>query len=327
MARHLNPDGLLAFNPKVRDRIASVIRHGGPEQLRFLYCVATFDANHDGTIDDREWELYEKQGDLLISDSVAMCSNMGIVGALLLGLTHLITMGRPTAYVLSEQSSEVFETWLLWLAYSFNAASECGAFFTLCIAVITRNNLTNILPTRELKVDMLRSSNALGIMGVSLMITLWCFLLSAIFGTLVASPREGIVGCSCFVVVLATCCYFIAPIRYMAVLLLHEEVKRFMIDQSGSFLKQASAEALGSSGKTTSSFCQTVLAARHQRDRGTDERPDSVPNRTRIAAVETPVAPCSSSPSSVRIAPEHRISASSVLALAGAVESAEHRAA
>jgi len=251
-------------NPLVK----ALIRHGGPEQLRFLYCVATFDADRDGKIDDREWANYEKMGDMLIADSVAMCSNMGIVGALLLGLTHLLTMGRPTAYELSEASKEIFQDWVLWLAYSFNAGSECGAFFTLAIAVITRNNLTNILPTRELKVDMLRSSNALGIMGVSLMITLYFFLLSAMFGTLVASPEEGLVGSACFVCCLVACLYFIAPIRYMAVLLLHEEVKRFMIDKSGSFLKQVSDDAV-KRGRA-SSFCRTVLTAtvrRHREDR------------------------------------------------------------
>ena len=152
----------------------AIIQNGGPEQLRFLFCVATFDDDQDGVIDDAEWAKYERIGDLLISDSVQMCGNMGIVGALLLGLTHLMTMGRPRAYVLSEASMAAgVPSWLLWLAYSFNAASECAAFFTLCIAVITRNNLTNVLPTRELKIDLLRSSNALGIMGVSLMITLW----------------------------------------------------------------------------------------------------------------------------------------------------------
>ena len=122
----------------------ALVRLGGPEQLRFLFCVATFDANHDGRIDDEEWARYEKLGDMLISDSVAMCGNMGIVGALLLGQTHLVSLGRPIPYELSEESAEAFDEWVLWLAYAFNVASEGGAFFTLCIAVITRNNLTNV---------------------------------------------------------------------------------------------------------------------------------------------------------------------------------------
>ena len=239
----------------------AIIRHGGPEQLRFLFCVATFDANRDGEIDDQEWASYEKLGDLLISDSVAMCGNMGIVGALLLGLTHLITMGRPVPYVLSEGSEREFGSGLLWVAYAFNAASECGAFFTLCLAVITRNNLTNILPTRELKVDMLRSTNALGVMGVSLMITLWFFLLSTGVGTLVASPKEGFIAAGCVLLCTLAFVYYVAPIRFMAVLLLHEEVKRFMIDKSGSFQRQAAANQAARVRVPAGSFCRKVLDA------------------------------------------------------------------
>ena len=33
--------------------------------------------------------------------------------------------------------------------------------------MITRNNVTNVLPTRELKIDFLRTSNALGKQAVS----------------------------------------------------------------------------------------------------------------------------------------------------------------
>ena len=240
----------------------ALIRHGGPEQLRFLFCVATFDSDHNGYIDDKEWALYEKVGDALIADSVAMCANMGIVGALLLGLTHLVTIGRPLPFELSEPSAAFFDSrWLVWVSYTFNAASEAAAFFTLAIAVITRNNLTNVLPTRELKIDMLRSSNALGIMGVGLMLTLWCFILSTAFGTLVASPKEGFVGTGLFAGCTLMCIWFVAPIRYMAVLLLHEEVKRFLLDKSGSFLKQA----LNTDPRLASSFAQTVQRAREAR--------------------------------------------------------------
>ena len=88
--------------------------------------------------------------------------------------------------------------------------------------------MTNVLPNRELKIDLLRSTNALGAMGVSLLFTLWFFLLAGILGTLVASPSIGALGCACFVTVLACCMGVIAPIRYLGVMLLHEETKRFM---------------------------------------------------------------------------------------------------
>lgn len=243
----------------------AIVKHGGCEQLRFLFCVATFDADANGQIDDEEWRKYVIFGDNLIADSVAMCGNLAVVGALLLGLTHLITMGRPVAYEVSAASeSALGGEWVLWCAYTFNTTSECAAFFTLCISVMTRTNLTNVLPTRELKIDMLRSSNALGVMGVSLMLTLWSFLLSMLFGTLVPSPTIGAVGSGLVVVCLGCCLWFIAPIRYLSVLLLHEEVKRFLVEKSGSFLKQALAQHGNETNKVgpESSFHTKVLRAR-----------------------------------------------------------------
>ena len=96
-----------------------------------------------------------------------------------------------------------------------------------------RSNLTNVLPTRELKIDLLKQTNALGLMGVSLLLTLWFFLLASVCGTLVASPFLGAVGCAVFAGTLASCVYSIAPIRYLSVLLLHEETKRFLNSVSG----------------------------------------------------------------------------------------------
>ena len=59
----------------------AVIQHGGPEQLRFLLCLAQFDQDGDGDIDDAEWARYEKLSAELIADSVAMCGNTALVGA------------------------------------------------------------------------------------------------------------------------------------------------------------------------------------------------------------------------------------------------------
>ena len=131
---------ILRWAPFAGPLTQAVVKHGGAEQLRFLLCLAQFDKNGDGDINDEEWANYEKVSDALIADSVAMCGNTALVSSLLLGLTHLITMGRPIPYELSADSSVAFGEWLLWTAYGFNTFSECAAFFTLCIAVITRNN-------------------------------------------------------------------------------------------------------------------------------------------------------------------------------------------
>lgn len=221
----------------------AIVKHGGAEQLRFLFCVATFDKDRNGKIDDDEWDSYERIGDGLIADSTSMCGNLAVVGALLLGLTHLVTIGRPTPYVIATDTADAFGgDYMLWVAYSLNTCSECGAFFTLCMAVLTRISLTNVLPSRELKIDFLRGTNALGTLGVSLMVTLWCFLLASITGALVHSHKIGSVGCGLYTVAMLMVMGYIAPTRYLAALLLHEEVKRFLLEDSGSFLKRVEKE-------------------------------------------------------------------------------------
>ena len=109
--------------------------------------------------------------------------------------------------------------------------------------------VTNVLPTRELKIDLLRSTNALGKMGVSLLFTLWFFLLGGVLGTLVASPSIGVLGCVLFVLTTGCCMFFIAPIRYLGLMLLHEETKRFMAT-TPSFcrMKSRSAECAPAGG-------------------------------------------------------------------------------
>ena len=71
-------------------------------------------------------------------------------------------------------AEEQYGGWLLWIAYGLNLSGESGAFFTMCLSIITRDYLTNVLPTRHHKVDFLRTTNALGCMGGSMLITIWC---------------------------------------------------------------------------------------------------------------------------------------------------------
>lgn len=209
-----------------------LIRYGGPENLRFLLSLARFDSDGDGSIDEHEFAAYEKAADTLINDSVTMCGNLALVSALLLGLTHQVTIGRPAPFVISSESRQYFgdtaADGVMWASYALNIMAEGLAFFTICLAVITRNALTNILPTRELRIDMLRTSNALGRQAISLLLTLWCFLLSCMLLPLAASPTLGFLGLGWFSLIMLACMYFIAPLRYTSVMLLHEEIKRTM---------------------------------------------------------------------------------------------------
>jgi len=227
-----------------------IISAGGAEQMRFLLALAQFDKDGDGTISADEMVQYEKAADTIISDSVTLCSNLALVGTLLLGLTHLVVIGRPEPLVVSAASAEAFgpalSLWLLDLAYTFSAVCECCAFFVLCCAIITRNCLTNILPTRELKIDMLRTTNALGMQGVGTVITLWSFLLANAFSVLIASPTTGPIGLVLFTALLGAVAAFVAPIRFLSVILLHEEVTRSLRNHGGSFVSGKKASALSS---------------------------------------------------------------------------------
>ena len=195
-----------------------IARRGGPEQVRLLLALARFDEDGDGSISEAELSKFDKLSDEIISDGNAMCGNLAVVTALLLGLSHNVTVGRPVPLEYAPDVEEQYGgPWLLWLVYAFNLCAEAGAFFTMCLAIITRNCLTNILPTRQHKVDFLRTTNALGNLGIGVLISLWCFLLSAITHSLITSPHLGILGCTVMMLLLAACMNFIAPVRAIAI--------------------------------------------------------------------------------------------------------------
>ena len=98
--------------PVADDFIRCIVNCGGPEQMRFMLALAQFDRDGNGSIDDDELVEYEKLADSIINDAVTMCANLALVSSLLIGLTHLITVGRPTPFILSDESSEVFGPWL-----------------------------------------------------------------------------------------------------------------------------------------------------------------------------------------------------------------------
>ena len=211
--------------------IGFIAKRGGPEQVRLLLTLASFDEDCDGSISDEELLGFYKLSDEIISDGNAMCGNLAVVAALLVGLSHNVTVGRPVPLAYAPGVEEQYGDGLLWLVYAFNLCAEAGAFFTMCMAIIARNCLTNILPTRHHKVDFLRTTNALGNLGIGMQISLWFFLLTAITHTLCTSPRLGILGCGIMLLLLAACMNFIAPVRYLAVMLLHEEVVLFLKNQ------------------------------------------------------------------------------------------------
>ena len=224
-----------------------ITRHRGPEQIRLLLVLALFDGDGDAEISEIEHELekFDRLSDEIISDAKHTCVNLSIVSVLLLGLLHNVTIERPFAFGAGAEEHE-YGGWLLWLAYGLNLSAESGAFFTMCLSVITRNCLTNLLPTRHDKVDFLRTTNALGCMGSSFMITVWCFLLSSIALALATNPTLGLLGAGLLLVLLFAFMFFIAPLRYCGTMLLHEEVVHVLRNREEKRRSRASSYASSS---------------------------------------------------------------------------------
>ena len=224
-----------------------IARHRGPEQIRLLLVIALFDGDGDAEISEIEHELekFDRLSDEIISDGKHTCVNLSIVSVLLLGLLHNVTIERPFAFGAGAEEHE-YGGWLLWLSYGLNLSAESGAFFTMCLSVITRNCLTNLLPTRHDKVDFLRTTNALGCMGSSFMITVWCFLLSSIALALATNPTLGLLGAGLLLVLLFAFMFFIAPLRYCGTMLLHEEVVHVLRNREEKRRSRASSYASSS---------------------------------------------------------------------------------
>ena len=209
-----------------------------------LLVLALFDGDGDASEIELELEKFDRLSDEIISDGKHTCVNLSIVSVLLLGLLHNVTIERPFAFGAGAEE----QGWLLWLAYGLNLSAECGAFFTMCLSVITRNCLTNLLPTRHDKVDFLRTTNALGCMGSSFMITVWCFLLSSIVLALATNPTLGLLGAGLLLVLLFAFVFFIAPLRYCGTMLLHEEVVHVLMKREEKRRSRASSYASSRAG-------------------------------------------------------------------------------
>ena len=116
-----------------------IAKRGGPEQVRLLLTFARFDEDGDGTISDEEFAHFLQASDEIIADANAMCGNLAVVSALLLGLSHNVTVGRPVPLAYAPDVETQYGEWLLWVVYALNLCAESGAFFTMCLAIITRN--------------------------------------------------------------------------------------------------------------------------------------------------------------------------------------------
>ena len=78
--------------------ISQVNALGGPGEVRFLLNVASLDATGDGLVGQAEWEVWTSEGEQYLQGVRTLCDNAAVVCSLMLGLTHLVTIGRPITF-------------------------------------------------------------------------------------------------------------------------------------------------------------------------------------------------------------------------------------
>ena len=76
---------------------------------------------------------------------------------------------------------------------------------------------------------MLRMTNALGLQGVGMLLTLWSFIVASLFGVVVASPTIGLMAAVTWAICLLAVMVFLAPVRFISMILLHEEIRRVLL--------------------------------------------------------------------------------------------------
>lgn len=178
---------------------ARVKELGGPAEVRFLLSAAKVDMSGHGEVDHLELQLYESEGEVYLQGVRTMCDNAAVVCSLMLGLTHLVTIGRPVPFQLANEatyphgwhdesyvSADVLQA-LLWVAYACNVASEAAALGTLVLAFATRSILLTILPTLEAKVEWISQIKPMLLQTRGINLVFITFSLSMALCALVAS--------------------------------------------------------------------------------------------------------------------------------------------
>ena len=136
------------------------------ERASILLALCRFDKDQDGKMSDAEYRQFREGGQRLLTETVTMCANLGVVGALLIAATHMTTIGRPVPMKASSEFEDAFGEdvahIMLWLTHSTNTLTECLALFVVITSVIGRLILTNIMPSLVSKLEFLASSNLNG---------------------------------------------------------------------------------------------------------------------------------------------------------------------
>lgn len=68
---------------------------GGAERVAAMLRLVKLDTDCSGTINESEREQFEKLAGAFFDQIILNCQTYAVVGTLVLGITHLQTIGRP----------------------------------------------------------------------------------------------------------------------------------------------------------------------------------------------------------------------------------------
>ena len=176
---------------------------GGLADVRFLLSVASLvveEVDGHGEVDMIEWETYENEGEQYLQGVRTLCDNAAVVCSIMLGLTHLVTIGRPVRFEVSSlwATEAAGQAWmgeaqqaLLWLAYGCNVLSELAALGTLVLAVSCRSILLTMLPSLEQKIEWIAMIRPIRMQTHGISLVFSSFSVSIALCALVSSPTFG----------------------------------------------------------------------------------------------------------------------------------------
>ena len=261
----------------------SFLRLGGVERIYVLLTLARFDSNNTGEIDEQQRQL---KGGALVADAAITCSSMSVVSSLIIGLTHLQAIGRPVAWMASEdflaEYGEDAAERLLYVAQAFNAMTEALAIAMLMLCVPFRVLLTSVLPSLDAKIMVLCESNLSNMMMsiFNVIAALFCAVLG--LGGILQHPQTGFFACGCALLVMVIMHFAVTPYFFHAALQLHIEAKELLSRYPNPVKKEPRAGTMDGISKITNLFVRALT--KQNIVGGAGESPSSFTRRMRCPA-------------------------------------------
>jgi len=210
----------------------SIINIGGLERVQLLISMARFDIDGDGSIDQAEFEVSRSAGEKCVANAVSGCANFAIIAALLFGVTHLTTIGRPVAWEVNPASVEAHgeqsTAIVMWVVYCLNVVAETLALGVIITSIFIRQLLCNALPSVISKLVFLSDTNVLANMATSatwmLAAIVWIVALSGFLSV----PTYGFVSTLIFPLLCALVIPTVYPAFEKTAIRLHLEAESIM---------------------------------------------------------------------------------------------------